>query len=137
MKISELVGHQIEFETTRVGNSPVGGMLSQTLWEHNSYPGNRVRRLQQEVDELKIADDLDLGDFRKLAEAADIIIFTSGIMAELCVKNGWPLTYADLIIRDKMKQNFQKYTEANFVGKTVAEGLIYSREKWVNEGGSS
>lgn len=134
MKISELIGHQIEFETTRVGNGPV---VTQTLWEYNKTPGFRINRLQQEVDELKMAEDLGEGDFKRLVEATDIVIFTAGIMGEICVRNGWPLKYVDILLRDKMAQNMKKYTEENFAGRTVEEGLIYSREQWNKQGGSS
>jgi hypothetical protein len=59
-------------------------------------------------------------------EVADIFIFFASVLLHM---NIHPAEFMRIVIA-KMEKNHEKYRKENFQGKTIAEGLQYSRDKW-------
>jgi hypothetical protein len=131
--LADLMSEQLIFEHTRKGTDG-------SLWQKNTVEyglrrgviGEAEEALEelQNLHELHIltpdAEELIKATHDKLVlELVDVFIFLSSIFnhAGLTADQVMELT------RGKVAKNFSKYEQSNFEGKTIAEGLQYSRDK--------
>ena len=131
--IEYLMLQQIIFETTREGTDG-------TLYEHNSVEHGLTRGVigeaQEALEELQNLRELyiltpDAEELIKethnhlLEELIDIQIF----LASVFVHAGMSPEDVIRITAGKLERNNAKYSRDNFFGKTIAEGIKYSRDK--------
>lgn len=116
--LKEFISRTIQFERDRVGTDG-------SLWDHNTHE-HIIDRIADESREFLVAETPE----DQLLEAADIIIFTFNLLGHLAVDHGVPLEQIVDIIEAKLDHNEIKYDPANFIGKTVEEGLQSSRDLW-------
>lgn len=131
--IEYLMLQQIIFETTREGTDG-------TLYEHNSVEHGLTRGVigeaQEALEELQNLRELyiltpDAEELIKethahlLEELIDIQIF----LASVFVHAGMSPEDVIRITAGKLERNNAKYSRENFFGKTIAEGIKYSRDK--------
>jgi NTP pyrophosphatase (non-canonical NTP hydrolase) len=131
--IEWLMAQQIIFEQTRKGTDG-------SLWEKNTIEYGLTRGVigeaEEALEDLRTLYELYIltPDAEELikqthdhlkTELIDILIFLSSVF----VHAGMSPEDVIRIAAEKMERNHAKYTRANFVGKPVAEGIQYSRDK--------
>lgn len=119
MRISELLSEQLWFDTTRQGTDG-------SLWENQNTPPEQAERLSLEVEEYLAETDPQ----KRMGEAIDVLIFATKMIMHDAVRLGISFEKVEATIAAKMARNQVKYKEENFAGKTIVEGLQYSRDTW-------
>ena len=119
MNVAEIISQQIYFENTRQG-------VDKTWWQQNSDLQHTIRRTQEEFVELQEAQN----PRDQLEEAVDVMIMMGSYIAHICVANGISVSEADKLLEDKLMNNEKKYKSEHFAGKTLTEGIVYSRQAW-------
>lgn len=118
VELTNLINAQRVFERDRIGTDG-------TLEEYNTAEFMIVRGLIGESVELY--DAMRAGTrLEQLGELADILIFTTGIMGLVGITS----EELNEAVVAKMERNEVKYKPEYFEGRTVREGLAYSRQQW-------
>ena len=116
MSSAELIREQWFFEDPR------------GLTEWNTY-GSRMDRLQEEVDETKVALDEE-SRMAFFMEIADVIIFSHSILGAICRELDIEPEAVDHLIMAKVHQNQEKYPERLFINNSPEEAIRIAREEW-------
>ena len=120
------------FESQRIGTD--GTLYDHNTLEHGITRGiiGEAQEALEELRELKIAEVLTPDDEELLTqirerlqmEIIDVQIFIASVMIHAGLTA--PEVVEKVVI--KMRRNNEKYRTENFEGRTVADGLEYSRE---------
>jgi hypothetical protein len=129
-----LIFQQIMFECGLIATD--GSLYDHNTLEHGltrGVGGETTEALEklQEIREIEVLTPDQEELLKKLykefyEEVADIFIFFASVLLHM---NIHPAEFMRIVIA-KMEKNHEKYRKENFQGKTIAEGLQYSRDKW-------
>lgn len=96
-----------------------------TLWDHNTPEYALTRGIIGEAQEC--LEEIRLGNHQYAREEAiDILIFLGSLFNHL----GLDSDTVSQMAQEKMERNFQKYHVDNFRGRTIDEGIRFSRRNW-------